>query len=414
LTDISIDWNGLSVEEIYPSRIPDLFSAKPVIIHGRYSAPGNATIYLKGNVAGQQLVRSIDVNFPELNPENNVVATLWARTKIDDLMSNDWEGIQNEEPDESIKSQIEKLGLDFRLMTQFTSFVAVEDQTRTNGGETVKVIVPNDNPEGAIRRIDEGPMSPSTTPRPSSNFKIGNRNMSPPTVVGRSTYGKSNSSGASMPPKVISGGVVNGKAISLPVPSLPPAGKAVGVVGTVSVQVVIDESGNVISTSAVSGHPLLRAAAENAARRSKFAPTQLSGKPVKVTGVIVYNFAPGTTNVLDTLDSPEITKPLETQEMKKLRLMREKFHPQIMAVVENQLAQKRESAKFVKDGVAIVEIWINEITPGLREKLKEIGFKTINEKEQMYFMGTLNAENLEKLAEIIEIQYVSPRFESPW
>jgi protein TonB len=56
--------------------------------------------------------------------------------------------------------------------------------------------------------------------------------------------------------------------------------------------VTIDESGNVISASAVSGHPLLRAAAVAAARSSKFSPTMLSGQAVKVTGVIVYNFVP--------------------------------------------------------------------------------------------------------------------------
>jgi len=62
--------------------------------------------------------------------------------------------------------------------------------------------------------------------------------------------------------------------------------------GAVNVLVTVDESGNVTSASAVSGHPLLRQAAEQAARASNFLPTLLSGKPVKVTGVIVYNFAP--------------------------------------------------------------------------------------------------------------------------
>ncbi len=92
------------------------------------------------------------------------------------------------------------------------------------------------------------------------------------------------------PPKTISGGVVNGSAISLPPPPYPPAAKAVGAKGNVSVQVLIDENGNVVSASAASGHPLLRSAAEGAARRAKFRPTQLSGQPVKVSGVITYVF----------------------------------------------------------------------------------------------------------------------------
>jgi TonB family protein len=95
------------------------------------------------------------------------------------------------------------------------------------------------------------------------------------------------------PPKPkapISGGVLNGKAISLPKPPYPAIAKAARASGTVTVQVTIDESGKVISARAVSGHPLLQQAAVQAAYGARFSPTQLSGQPVKVTGVITYNF----------------------------------------------------------------------------------------------------------------------------
>jgi len=93
------------------------------------------------------------------------------------------------------------------------------------------------------------------------------------------------------PPRApISGGVLNGKAISLPKPAYPPIAKAAHAAGTVTVQVTIDENGNVISAHAVSGHPLLQAVAVAAARGARFSPTKLSGQPVKVTGVITYNF----------------------------------------------------------------------------------------------------------------------------
>ena len=88
----------------------------------------------------------------------------------------------------------------------------------------------------------------------------------------------------------ISGGVLNGKAISLPKPAYPAIAKAAHASGTVVVQVLIDENGNVVSANAVSGHPLLIQAATSAARSAKFSPTKLSGQPVKVTGVIQYNF----------------------------------------------------------------------------------------------------------------------------
>jgi protein TonB len=92
------------------------------------------------------------------------------------------------------------------------------------------------------------------------------------------------------PKAPISGGVLNGKAISLPKPPYPAVAKAARASGTVTVQVTIDENGNVISARAVSGHPLLQAAAVQAARGARFSPTKLSGQPVKVTGVITYNF----------------------------------------------------------------------------------------------------------------------------
>lgn len=97
-------------------------------------------------------------------------------------------------------------------------------------------------------------------------------------------------SGSESVPKQISGGVLNGKAVSLPKPPYPAAARAVGASGGVSVQVLIDTEGNVASATAVSGHPLLRAAAVEAARNAKFSPTMLMGQPVKVSGIITYNF----------------------------------------------------------------------------------------------------------------------------
>ena len=88
----------------------------------------------------------------------------------------------------------------------------------------------------------------------------------------------------------ISGGVLNGKAISKPQPAYPAIAKAARASGTVTVQVTVDESGRVISANAVGGHPLLQQAAVAAARQARFSPTLLSGQPVKVNGIITYNF----------------------------------------------------------------------------------------------------------------------------
>lgn len=94
------------------------------------------------------------------------------------------------------------------------------------------------------------------------------------------------------PPRVgdINGPLLNGKAISMVQPVYPPAARAVRAEGSVTVQITIDEEGNVISATAINGHPLLQAAAVAAAREAKFTPRLISGQPVKVSGIVTYNF----------------------------------------------------------------------------------------------------------------------------
>ncbi|MGD0014261.1 MAG: VIT and VWA domain-containing protein [Bryobacteraceae bacterium] len=148
LTDISIDWGGLPVTDPFPKRIPDLFSAKPVIIHGRYSHAARGTIRLMGQVAGRPFSRSIQVDLPGSEPRHDVLASLWARTRIDDLMAQDYNGLQNGNVSADLRNQITQLGLEYRLMTQFTSFVAVEEMIVTDGGQPRRIDVPVEMPEG--------------------------------------------------------------------------------------------------------------------------------------------------------------------------------------------------------------------------------------------------------------------------
>jgi len=91
--------------------------------------------------------------------------------------------------------------------------------------------------------------------------------------------------------KPVSGGVLNGMALSLPAPAYPDHAKRMRIDGTVTVEVVIDENGKVISAQAGGGPVTLREAAVRAAQRARFSPTKLSGQPVKVSGLISYKFA---------------------------------------------------------------------------------------------------------------------------
>ena len=97
-------------------------------------------------------------------------------------------------------------------------------------------------------------------------------------------------SSASYAGTAINGGVLNGKTTSMPLPQYPEIARQAHASGMVTVQVTVDEEGNVIEAKAIAGHPLLQAAAVAAARQAKLAPTRLSGQPVKVTGNLMYNF----------------------------------------------------------------------------------------------------------------------------
>jgi Ca-activated chloride channel family protein len=148
LTDVELDFGGLAVEELYPARVPDLFSSTPVVVKGRYKQSGQGTITLRGKTGEGKFERKIDVTLPEEEAKNEVLASLWARAKVDDLMQQDLAGIQRGQPNPAMKEEILGLGLRYQLLTQFTSFVAVEHLRITEGNTVRTVPVPVEMPEG--------------------------------------------------------------------------------------------------------------------------------------------------------------------------------------------------------------------------------------------------------------------------
>jgi protein TonB len=151
---------------------------------------------------------------------------------------------------------------------------------------------------------DPKPADPSATTGSAPTVSNSAGKSADPIVVKPSADDKSNTaantaSGEPAKPapkpitKPVSGGVLNGSAMSLPAPSYPEIAKRSRASGTVVVEVVIDEDGKVISAKAVNGPSLLFGAAVEAAKRARFSPTKLSGQPVKVTGIINYNFSLG-------------------------------------------------------------------------------------------------------------------------
>jgi TonB family protein len=152
------------------------------------------------------------------------------------------------------------------------------------GGETTSLLDRNVALPGAGSSVDVEEDADGSAPEDAHEGASDVEEPPPPPAA--PDEGGSADSGA----RTVSGGVLNAKAVSKPQPPYPPVAKAARASGTVTVQVTVDETGGVVAAEAVSGHPLLRAAAVAAAKQAKFSPTLLAGKPVRVSGVLTYNF----------------------------------------------------------------------------------------------------------------------------
>ncbi|HEX8846146.1 MAG TPA: VWA domain-containing protein [Pyrinomonadaceae bacterium] len=165
------------------------------------------------------------------------------------------------------------------------------------GGRVEEPVVKRNEPrnEAGARTVEPSPPRkpepkpepkavPDSTPPTASNPKQSASNSSLDSTAQKPQESKPAES------KPMSGGVLNGRALSLPQPQYPPNAKSMRASGIVTVEVLLDEQGRVVSAKAVDGHPLLRQSAVIAARQARFSPTMLSGQPVKVAGLITYKF----------------------------------------------------------------------------------------------------------------------------
>jgi len=158
VANINIDWNGLRVSEVYPTHIPELWVGRPVVLYGRYAGGGSAPVTLSGVAEGLPVAQQIRVQLPANDqPAYDVLASIWARKKIDDLTVH---MLSEEHKTESIAA-ITRLALDYRIMSKYTSFVAVDSEKAPEAPPTPpkRVDVPKPLPKGVAK-------PPATTPRP--------------------------------------------------------------------------------------------------------------------------------------------------------------------------------------------------------------------------------------------------------
>jgi Ca-activated chloride channel homolog len=353
LTDVSVDWNGMAVSDVYPKTIPDLFGAKPVILTGRYAGNGKGVIRLKGKMSGRDFVREIPVDFSSTE-QHDVLATLWARNRVDDLMGQDMNGAQQGTMKDELKQAITQLGLDYRIMTQFTSFVAVEEMIVTDGGQPRRIDVPVEVPEGVNRDAVFGKERPSGTLQNFAYIMPAARSVSTMktqrvragggggvygTARGGNVGGNTRSQGGG------SGGGGNGTMVS-PTPAPPPK--------AVSESVVV-----------------------------------VDGREADAVRVV----------------SPEEQKRAD---------MQTKLHPSIIKVIDWLKAPKvgalSDEAKFVRDGKAEIQIFLTDKSDTTLAELKKLGFEVVlDPKTAKMVIGRLPVEKLSALAELKFVRYVAPQ-----
>jgi Ca-activated chloride channel family protein len=147
LAKIRIDWNELSVSEIFPRRIPELWAGRPVILFGRYAQGGKTRIKLTGVAEGKPLSYSLDVTLPREQPKHGVLSKIWARKKIEDISAQMYYANTPE-----VVEEITQVALAYRLMSQYTSFVAVDETEVQLASQKAKpprqVLVPVPLPAG--------------------------------------------------------------------------------------------------------------------------------------------------------------------------------------------------------------------------------------------------------------------------
>ncbi|HUR97000.1 MAG TPA: VIT and VWA domain-containing protein [Pyrinomonadaceae bacterium] len=367
LTDISIDWNGMPVTDMYPAKVPDLFSAKPVIINGRYTKAGNGTIRLKGKVAGQEYSREISVNLPDAEAANEVLATLWARKRIDQLTS----GQGNLGVDVAkVGSEVTRLGLEFRLLTENTSFVAVEERVVNHNGKPVTIQVPVASP-------DTG----------ESDMKSADRYGDPSGKFAALSNGPGGGGGGGVAASV---NVTSANVRNLPVSgrraSRKPKAKNGSGTGNGSGAGVGYGSGSASGGSAPP--PVARPRVSSAGVLNAVVVASEDEAPIRVV--------------------PE-SGPL-TPEMLRTQNQKAKLHAWLYALVsrlEKKTMAGPNESKFVQDGKAEIAITLSSRSTAILEKLRAAGFEMLSEKGNV-LRGRIPIESLSALADMNEIKLILP------
>jgi Ca-activated chloride channel family protein len=149
LEDVSIDWGSLHVSQVHPSPMPDLFLSRPLIVHARYELGGSGRVVVRGYADGRKVEIPLEVKLPAEPHGSSALASLWARAEIHDLLADlAFKQMSGAEAHEAaVKETVTGLGIEHRLVTPYTSFVAVDRSRVVGNGAPATVNQPVEVPE---------------------------------------------------------------------------------------------------------------------------------------------------------------------------------------------------------------------------------------------------------------------------
>jgi len=148
IRDVSFNWGDLAVSDVFPEEIPNLYPGEPLFAVGRYSGGGSARVEISGYIGEDRWTERLRVELPYHEEENRAIASFWARQKIHQLerylLDSDDDEMQND-----LISQITETALAYQLLSDYTSFVAVSEDVRTDEqGNSINIEIPVNMPEG--------------------------------------------------------------------------------------------------------------------------------------------------------------------------------------------------------------------------------------------------------------------------
>ena len=151
LTDITLDIAPeLGIREMLPAgeHLPDLYDQEPIVLMGRFDRAASGAVTVRGRTGAGAWERTIAVSLPAAEVKHDVVKTLWARAKVDEILLPRMAEVESQTLDAATKRAVVRLGESYSIATPFTSFVAVEKSRVVVGGKPMLVAVPVELPDG--------------------------------------------------------------------------------------------------------------------------------------------------------------------------------------------------------------------------------------------------------------------------